>query len=367
VNQFAATGISYGALPKAEHARIAIEKAKQNLGSRTISSVLLFLTNGYAHAPQEALREAARASSTTQIFGCCSSGLITDQEWLIDAQGAAAMVFSNDCPLQPLNLIKQTPDTSLVLCAPSNATQAVNEYDIPMLGALSSDEYGHGPFPVWQSAKLVEKGYINAAFTGSVRTQIRSAPCTQQLSPIARIDRCNGHSLVEINGQSAVDSLFSSLPDNLTGISRKQAYNLLCAVSENIDSESLRGGNFKLHHIVSIDEEKGVIHLSGSIKEKHYLYWAMRDETVARKRLESSVTSAAGKHRGIPDFAILFSNIGRGPEFYGGQDQDIEIFKSQFPTTPFIGLYSNGEVAPGQKLAGLIRRYSTTFGLYSVD
>jgi len=93
----------------------------------------------------------------------------------------------------------------------------------------------------------------------------------------------------------------------------------------------------------------------------------MRDETVAQKRMKSDLMSCASKPQGVPDFAFMFSNMGRGPEFYGGIDQDVQLFKAQYPNTPFIGFYSNGEIAPGQKLAGLIRRYSNTFSLFSID
>jgi len=61
----------------------------------------------------------------------------------------------------------------------------------------------------------------------------------------------------------------------------------------------------------------------------------------------------------------MFPNIGRGPEFFNGQDRDLEMFQDLFPDTPLIGFYGNGEIAPGHQLGGLIHRYTTVFSLYA--
>ena len=62
----------------------------------------------------------------------------------------------------------------------------------------------------------------------------------------------------------------------------------------------------------------------------------------------------------------MFPNVGRGPEFFDGIDRDLQLFKENFPDTPVIGFYGNGEIAPGHRLAGLIHRYSTVFSLFSL-
>ena len=88
-----ASGLSYGALPHDEHARRAVSQAMQKMQGDTIGSVLLFLTTGYASQPQRAITEAARAAGTPQVFGCCAVGILNESEWLLDAEGAVALVF----------------------------------------------------------------------------------------------------------------------------------------------------------------------------------------------------------------------------------------------------------------------------------
>jgi len=151
------TGLSYGAIAHDEHASQAVQKARQQMpeGS-TIGSVLLFLSSEYAHKPQGAIREAAKAAGTPQIFGCCAIGLLTEQEWLLDVQGAVAMVFPSHLGVHALNVLQQqgvTPESILTLSTPNAATIAVNSSDIKQTGAITTDEYGHGPFSVWQSGR----------------------------------------------------------------------------------------------------------------------------------------------------------------------------------------------------------------------
>ena len=54
-----ATGVSYGALANDQHARLAVQKALAKLpDAASAGSVILFLSCGYAHSPQNAITEA---------------------------------------------------------------------------------------------------------------------------------------------------------------------------------------------------------------------------------------------------------------------------------------------------------------------
>jgi len=178
-NREVGTGLSYGAIAHDEHARDAVLRACQQLpeGS-TVGSVLLFLTSAYAHNPQQAIKAAAIAAGTPQIFGCCAMGLLTDQEWLLDVEGAVAMVFPQDMSMHALNVLQQqgiSPEAILTLTTPNAATIAVNTANIPQVGSIATDEYGHGPFSVWQSGRIVEQEFSLTAFPNNLQQVIKIA------------------------------------------------------------------------------------------------------------------------------------------------------------------------------------------------
>ena len=361
------TGLSYGAIAHDEHAREAVSRARQQLpAGSTVGSVLLFLTSAYAHAPQKAIKEAAIAAGTPQVFGCCAMGLLTEQEWLLDVEGAVAMVFPQHLSIHPLSVLQQqgvAPKNILTLSTPNAATIAVNSANIDQIGSITTDEYGHGPFSVWQSGRIIEQEFSLTAFPNDLQQVIKIADGVKQISPIMQINRSTDHTLMEVGQQGAIDGLLSNLPDNLQAMGLKQPYGLLCGVSENNERASIEQGHYKLHHIVASNDEKQQIHLSGSAKAGRHLFWAVRDQQLAQDTLREQLIKARDELNRTPKFGLMFPNIGRGAEFFNGRDRDLELFNEIFPDVPLIGFYGNGEIAPGHKLSGLIHRYSTVFSV----
>ena len=362
-----ACGMSYGSLAKDEHARIAVENALKNMRADTRGSVLLFLTSGYAQNPKSAIKEAAKAAGTPQVFGCCAAGLINQDEWLLDAEGAVAMVFPQSQRLQAAKVYAQqgiTPNLLLTLSSPNAATIAVNMQTVEQFGSICSDDFGHGPYSLWQSGQIDPNEYMHLTFPNDLVHHVNVAEGITRLSSTMQINLCENHALIEVNGESANQNLLNSLPANLHSVGKHQPYNLLCAVSENNSLESIQQGHYRLHHVVSTDPTTGKIHLSGSVKSGQHLFWAIRDEVRAQKVILEKLEETKRLLDGPPEFALMFPNIGRGPEFYNGRDRDLDAFKKVFPSTPLIGFYGNGEIAPGHKLAGLIHYYSTVFAVY---
>jgi len=369
-----ASGTSYGALANDEHAKIAVEQALSKMSNGAeiapgdVGSVLLFLTAAYAHNPQPAITLAAKAAGTPQVFGCCAMSLLSDQEWLLDVEGAVAMVFPREYSLQPAQLMRQqglSPELLITLTTPNAAAIAVNTQTIPQMGAITTDEYGHGPFAVWQSGRIVEREFTHAGFSSALRSATGVAEGVRQISPIFQVNRSNKHCLTEINQQTALDNLLAHLPENLHSVGLQQPYNLLCAISENAQVESIEQGHYKLQHIVSINEDTREIHLSGSVRAGRHIFWALRDEQLAQQNMQAGLEQCRDALKGNAKFALMFPNIGRGPEFFNGCDRDLELFQEIFPGIPMIGFYGNGEIAPGHALAGLIHRYSTVFTVFS--
>jgi small ligand-binding sensory domain FIST len=360
-----ATGISYSSQPVPEHARFAVEMALQKIsGYSGIGNVFLFLTNGYARSPGAALKAAARASSSTQITGCCSAGILTDEEWLLDAEGAAAMIISGPPVLQPANLAADAA-TIFNLSCPPYARISIDQCTKPVIGAVTSDDYGQGPYSVWQSGRPANQGYILGGIDASIRTTIAIGQGVRQLSPMMEVTRSNAHVLDTTDGKPALEALRESIPSNLRDISTKQPHHILCAISETSSRDSIENGYFKLRHVVTTDKDKLNVGLTGVVPEKHHMFWAMRDEAAASQNFINALQGASQKLSGNPEFALVFPSISRGPGFYGGEDRDINLLREQFPEMPFIGFYSNGEIAPGSESPGLLHQYSTVAGLFA--
>ncbi len=362
--QTVATGSSYGAIAEDEHARMAVQNALAKMEHTTVGAVLLFLSSAYAHNPKNAIKEAAKAAGTPQIFGCCAMSLLTEEEWLMDVEGAVAMVFPQSMALQPLRVLEQlnvAPDLVLTLSSPNASTIAVNATDNRQIGSITSDEYGHGPYSIWQSGRIEEHEFSLSAFPNDLQAHIVVADGVKRLSKELQINLSESHTLKQVDGHAA----FDSIPEEIQQLAAEQPYKLLCAVSENSHVNSLKQGHFKLHHVVSANPDNGEVVLSGSPKAGRHLFWAMRDAKEAERSIQSELLALKQTLKKEPLFALAFPNMGRGPEFFDGRDRDLDCFQGAFPDTPLIGFYGNGEITPGHQNKGLIRRYSTVMAVYT--
>ena len=91
----------FGAIAKHEYIVEAIKESLKQANASSASSVLLFLTNGYTHELNSALRLAAKTAGTMQVYGATAAGLLTHNHWVLDQEGAAVMIF----PAEYLSLI----------------------------------------------------------------------------------------------------------------------------------------------------------------------------------------------------------------------------------------------------------------------
>lgn len=364
-----ATGISYGATAKPEHAAQAVSNALENANLTGAASVLLFLTNGYAQEPKSAIKAAAKRASTVQVYGCTAAGLFTQQEWLLDVEGAVAMVFPSECALEPAAVLdareqlrKQLP--LLCLTSPQSSKIAINHFQHPMIGAISSNEYGQGDFPVWQGSRISKSGFLHASFDASLECHVGVSQGVKRLSPNLELSSTHNNCIHTIGGQPAADSLKNAIPKNVYDLFLEQPYHTLCAVSENQQTDGLDDGYFKLNNVVAIDEEENTVYLSGSAKQQRFAFWALRDRTLAKAEMKQALQELKEKVT-KPRFAMMFNSISRGPYFFGERDCDLQLFQEYFPDVPMIGIYATGELSPGSHYAALSRRYASVVAIYS--
>lgn len=359
-----ATGISYGAPARARHAEQAVRQALKKARLTRANSVLLFLTPDFARDPRPALTAAARTAGCTQVFGCTGAGLLTEQEWLLDSPGAAAMVFAG-----PLSLVPARdyigPDLTVSLSTPGGLSTHWLDAPVPRVGALSTDEFGHGPFSVWNASRVVEEGYAHVLMHGA-RQSVTVGQGVRALTAPLEVAEVQGFDLRRIGNYPALNVLVNSLPASVRRMERIPLHMLMCGVTFGDPTTAIREGRFRLDHIVSANSKDSSVTLSHPLNQGERLFWALRDKITAERRMTQAIRNAGQTLGSAPDFALMFPCISRGPSFFGGCDRDIELLKEHFPDTPIIGFYGNGEIAPLADSSHLYQ-YSTVIGLFATD
>jgi len=361
-----ATGLSYGLghgqQPSPAHAEQAVRIALDKAGLQRASSLILLLSHEYADDPAPALRAAARAAGTLQVIGCTGSGLLTDEQWLLDSPGAAAMVFGDPLSFNFVNRPDDSNDPVLSFCTPAGLTADWLDTVTPRIGAVSGDPFGRGPFKVWSSGRIDDTGVAEARING-VHSAVAVSQGVRALTSPIEVAEVDNNDVLKMGNYPALNVLVRALPDQVRQMKRIPLHMLMGGVTFGNPENAIAEGRYRLNHIVSANLNKQSITLSEQLNPGEKLFWAIRDGLAAERDMKKTVEQCELSLGAEPDFALLFPCMGRGPNFYGNRDRDLETLQTRYPGLPVIGFYGNGELGP---LDGdnHLYQYSAVVGLF---
>ena len=357
-----ATGLVIGKNALPELAAQAVEMAMQKAKITQPSSVLLFLTSEFAADPQSAIKAAAKAASCTQIIGCSATGIFTEEDWVVDSPAAAAMVFSGLNFSHPHATIAQQQNQLLLTLTAPNAinTTWLNKLG-PRFGGVSGDAIGHGPFSVWQNGKGTTQGYCEVVLNNT-NMAVAASHGLKIISSPRKITATQGNDLIAVANLPALNTLTSAWQKQAK-TSDATPYHQLMAVYAS-KASALERGEYNLASIIIENVKESSLTLTKSLQVGDWLSWAVRDIDAAQVDIVKTAGELKQQLTSEPEFALLFSCLGRGPYFYNGTDQDLALIKTLFPKLPIIGFYGNGEIAPINGINELLQ-YSAVLGLFA--
>ena len=338
-----ATGLATGRSASVALVEQAIERALAAAGVAIPNSVLLFLTQEFAADPVPALKAAMRASSCMQIIGCSAAGIFTDQEWVLDAPAAAAMVFGGDVSLQPVTE-PSAPHKLLTLAAPNAINSSWIEAPGQRFGAISGDATGRGPFKVWCGGKIASAGRCEVEVAGA-SAQIGVSQGVRAISAPLEITQVSGFDLISLRQQPALNVLARELPLEVREMERIPLHLLMAGITIGDPATAISEGRFRLTPIISTNSDDRSVTLSQRLAPGERLFWALRQPLAAERDMRHTL-DVLNRDDAAPRFAMLFPCMGRGPYFYGGVDRDLDLVTARYPGMPVIGFYGNGEIAP---------------------
>lgn len=357
----AATGLATAPVAEPQLAAQAVQDAMEKAGLTIASSVLLFLTPEFARDPQPALLAASRASNCTRIVGCSAAGIFTEQDWVLDAPAAAAMVFGGSLSLAPAPQ-PQAEDLVLALAAPNALNSAWISEPGRRFGGVSGDATGQGPFKVWCGGRIAEGGRCEARLTGATGV-IGISQGIRPLSGPLEITQASGYDVIALGQQPALNVLARELPLDLRREDHLPLHLLMAGITSGDPATAIAEGRFRLATIISANAEDRSVTLSARLTPGERMFWAARQPLAAERDMRLTLDHLQRELDTAPDFALLFPCMGRGPYFYGGVDRDLDLIRQRFPDMPLIGFYGNGEIAP---LAGAsqLLQYAAVLGLF---
>lgn len=350
-----ATSIVTDIKARPEVAAKAVRRALRKIGNAPATSVFLFLTTEFARDPQSAIRAAAKVANCTQVIGCSATGIFTEDDWVLDAPAAAAMVFSGNINLHVAR--KKTNFPLLTIAAPNAINTTWLQRLGPSFGAVSGDATGQGPFSVWENGKGVVQGRCQIDMHG-VKAAMAATHGLKLLNSPIPINAVNAYDVL-VCGEMVAEVLLRQVYG--AEDSETLPYHQLMAVYAS-SPELIHHEQYEQATIICSNED-GSITLSKALDKGMWLSWAVREQNTAMKQLTQVANQLDHQLDNAPDFGLFFSCMGRGPYFYNGVDKDLKILKKRFPQMPLIGFYGNGEFAP-MNGKNVLLEYSAVLALF---
>ncbi|MEE9331411.1 MAG: FIST N-terminal domain-containing protein [Methylophilaceae bacterium] len=355
-----ATGLASGRDPSPELAVRAVKEAMTKANIQSPSAVLLLLTSEFAADPESAIKAAAKTAGCTQIIGCSATGIFTEEDWILDSPAAAAMVFSDTASLSTAHHEADAP-LLLTLAAPNAMNSTWLNASGLRFGGVSGDATGHGPFSVWKNGKGATQGYCEAAIINA-QVAIAASHGLKQISSPQKITKSDGHNILALDEMAPLSSLTNAWKSQTKNTNELPYHQLVATYAST--AEAITQEEYNVASIITSYEKSGAITLSKGLQPGHFLSWALRDKNAAQVDIVKTANELKQQLSKEPSFAVLFSCLGRGPSFYDGSDQDLELLKSLFPSLPIIGFYGNGEIAPILGKNEMLQ-YSAVLGLFA--
>ncbi len=337
-----ATALVSGNDPEPQLAEAAIEQAMEKSGLSHAEGVLLFLTPEFARHAQAIVTATARRTQCMQVAGGIASGVFTESGWALDRPAAAAMVLGGRFSLG----YSDHPDEPILSYAGSS---------IPPVWSVSGRRFG-GTFGstfairpadanaiVWQQARLAGDTGCSVQLHGT-GIDFGISRGWQQLAEPQTVERSQGYDVQQLGNTTALKSLVKVLPDAFRREPERHLHQIVALVGNPSEEEAI----LTPAAIISANAD-GTMTLAERIEPGQRLAWAIRLPETAEAEMRETVEKLAQsqKTRGLPPSgALMFSCIGRGPFFYGGEDRDLKAFTERFPGLPIIGIYGTGQIAP---------------------
>jgi hypothetical protein len=314
-----ASALVAGRQPDPALAEAAVRQALAKAGLDQAGSVLLFLTHDFARHAQAAVKAAARAAGCLQVFGTTAAGIFNETDTLLDQSGAAALVLDHLWQAGPAT----TPALSL---ACGTALPHEWRHGTARAGLLNNEG------KVWAHGRLSDGPMAALPLTG-LQTRSFISTGLQMLGQPATVDTVRGHDLLSLDGEPALENLRRRLPAALR--SKPPLHHLVLVKNPADPAIALLCAN-----------ADGSLTLAEPPQIGDQVHWAIRQPLGAEADMRQTLAAAVDANA-VPDFALMFSCIGRGPLFYGQDDLDIAVFRALFPHTPMLGAYGSGQIVPG--------------------
>ena len=360
---------------------------------------LLYITDHYApHAQalldhlRQALPEVPDWAGTVGIGVAVSNAEYFDEPamalMLCDLTPDQYRVFSGVSPLPSawadaalVHADPHTPDLAELIAEMADRTQ--QGY---LFGGLSASRTRSVQFAVRAEdaggsevhGGVLEGGLSGVAFSPEVALMSRVTQGCQPVSPEREITQSEGHVVLQLAGEPALDVMLADLgislsePQKAIAVVRSTLVGLSAAGQSGVGRTGHLGNDVRVRHIIGLDPLRQGVAVAENLEPGMLLTFCRRDVQAARadlvrvcaeirEELEPETLSIEAIHalsdNPLPTLpaagpriagAVYVSCTGRGGPHFGGPSAELQIIRHALGDVPLVGFFAAGEIARNQ-------------------
>jgi small ligand-binding sensory domain FIST len=206
-----------------------------------------------------------------------------------------------------------------------------------LVGGLSSARAA----PLQIADRVVEGGLSGVLLAPDIEVVTGLTQGCSPIGPVRQISEADGNVIMRIDGRPALD-VFKEDIGELLARDLRQVSGLIFAGLPVAGSDT---GDYLVRNLVAIDVQHQWLAIAQEVAAGDKVLFCRRDAPSALADLKRMLTGLQHRAPGPPRAGLYYSCVGRGPNLFGDNSEELGVVREVFGDFPLAGFFGNGEIS----------------------
>ena len=189
--------------------------------------------------------------------------------------------------------------------------------------------------------KMTGGGISGVLFADDVTVATRLTQGCSAIGPKHVITQAQRNIIIKIDDRPALDVLKEDVGDRLA----RDVNRLGGVIFAGLPIAGTDTGDYLVRNLVGIDPERGIVAIGDLVESGRSIMFCRRDTASATEDMTRMLQSMQKGLYSRPRGGVYYSCLGRGPNLFGPDSEELKMIKAAFGEFPLIGFFGNGEIS----------------------